>query len=729
MSKSNFKVISALPTVLVADSVYYVRVGTGVDIYVTNKTAPIIAKKHNTTVALAPTKIFDSIDETDNLTFTDAEQIITKGADPYAADSEYTHWIFELGATTGDHETNTGYFNRANDEVAHAKLVQDDTVSMMLNFTEANKGDGNIDMPDAKIVYFKRHASSTGVLNTDIGVTIPATDFKWHQALRISENNWEYAGTPFDTIDAKDLMLVISGAINLNQHLDPLELNNRVTFTAEADAVISWSSTSVRMTRAITSSSFSLPSPYNLKKGEQITFVKRSPTVYAYPSTNKADVEALLTSTLSAVPAPNPANNIGAVVPRGVIDSRSGGMLTNGGGLLGSAPSNHAGAVGKRSLYNFDAVNVTAANRTAPEEDGNLIDGVGMGFTVTGGHAFFGTDGTILNEIIAVNPHLAYRGSGSVAVNQESVDANQKLYVGHAFLDQNGSFITASEHQHRGFAKLAQDLTIGTDTWMYIYRDDAVDPHAEWIIGNAGADNALYGIRRGIAIWDHCFPDQQVDANGNSIPFTKVNATGNPDKPAGFGYSRHRVDNLWDNTAGLWEQANDGTGAGNWNGHTNVWRHPIKLTANSIGHSYSTTSTASVKAEGTPVSHNWHGGTYKYCYVVSKIMANPDKFLRYEGWIGGVDMSGLNKPFNFPPGTAGCTWMMLSNYAASTTAKVTHSALSMLPDTGVRLTEDQVGAIPEHTGFSLRKVEADGAVATVTNITAGRSTYGRRTIV
>ncbi len=96
------------------------------------------------------------------------------------------------------------------DEVANVKLVQDDTVSMFLNFTEANKGDGNIDMPDADTVYFKRHASSTGVLNTDIGVTIPATDFEWHQALQTSDDTWEYGGKPFAAEEQKSLRVIRS---------------------------------------------------------------------------------------------------------------------------------------------------------------------------------------------------------------------------------------------------------------------------------------------------------------------------------------------------------------------------------------------------------------------------------------------------------------------------------------------------------------------------------------
>ncbi len=441
----------------------------------------------------------------------------------------------------------------------------------------------------------------------------------------------------------------------------------------------------------------------------------------------KANGAEVIDLVLANGKVPVPANNIGAIIPRGVVDSRAGGMLTNGTGLLGSVDSSFSNA--GKVMYNFEGVSENVSLRTEPEVDGNLLDGVGMGFTVTGGHAFFGTSSSVnQNEIIAVNAGLVYRGSGTVVANPASVAASQKLYVGHTFLDLNGLAITASQHQHFGFAKLAQTLNLGTDTWLYIYRDDAINPHTEWIIGNAGANP--YALRRGICIWDHCFADQKVDENGADIPFTSINSVGNPAKPAGFGYSRHHVRDLWENNPGLWEEANDGSGAGNWNGHSNVWRHPIKLAGYShSGHSWAPTATASAIPEGAPVSHNWHGGTYKYTYCIGTIMSQPEKFMRYEGWVGGVDLSGTNRGFNFPPATAGCNWMMLSNYAASTTATQTHSALSLVTDTGAKLIEVPHGALPEHSRFDIRKVESDGSSAVSTAIGSPRITYGNRPVI
>jgi hypothetical protein len=44
----HFKVVSALPATLEPDSIYYVRVGTGFDLYTTTSSAPVIARPLNT---------------------------------------------------------------------------------------------------------------------------------------------------------------------------------------------------------------------------------------------------------------------------------------------------------------------------------------------------------------------------------------------------------------------------------------------------------------------------------------------------------------------------------------------------------------------------------------------------------------------------------------------------------------------------------------------------------
>ena len=411
---------------------------------------------------------------------------------------------------------------------------------------------------------------------------------------------------------------------------------------------------------------------------------------------------------------------------RSQIDSRGGGLLTNGTGLMGARKSKYGV---NDVLYNFDTTGGTGTG-ILPEFDGRLLDGVGIGFTTTGAYRSIGTDASEhVNEIIAVNPNLTYKGSGSVVPNQDSVDSSQRAYAGHMFMDLNGLAITANKHQHFGLAKLAQDLTLGTDTWLYVYRDDAVNPHTEWIIGDTGAN--AYALRRGLKFWDHCFADQKVDDNGDPIPFSRASNTGNPLKPAGFGYSRHMVYDLWDNTAGLWEQANDGSGAGNWNGHTNVWRHPIK-TAHGTHYnvSFAPASTATVIPESTAVSQNWHGSTYKYCYLGGSIMSDTKKFLRYEGWVGGIDFSGKNRGHGFPPAAAGATWMMLCNYevAAVGTPKQTHSALSMIIDPSVRSVVKSDGLLPEHTYVHNYKVEAtpDGSGIVSTLVTTARTTLANR---
>lgn len=45
------KYVSALPTTLAANSIYFVRVNNGFDIYVTNSTGTIVSYKSNATIA------------------------------------------------------------------------------------------------------------------------------------------------------------------------------------------------------------------------------------------------------------------------------------------------------------------------------------------------------------------------------------------------------------------------------------------------------------------------------------------------------------------------------------------------------------------------------------------------------------------------------------------------------------------------------------------------------
>ena len=44
----HFKVVSSLPATLEPDSIYYVRLGTGFDLYATTSNSPVIARPINT---------------------------------------------------------------------------------------------------------------------------------------------------------------------------------------------------------------------------------------------------------------------------------------------------------------------------------------------------------------------------------------------------------------------------------------------------------------------------------------------------------------------------------------------------------------------------------------------------------------------------------------------------------------------------------------------------------
>jgi len=413
---------------------------------------------------------------------------------------------------------------------------------------------------------------------------------------------------------------------------------------------------------------------------------------------------------------------------RSVLDSRSGGLLTNGTGLLGSAKSNLDGTT--PVLYNFTPASTFYLSRQSPLFDGRFIDGVGAGIEVSG-YTFFGTEtgGAFSNEIMAVNPNNVYRGGVTVIPNASAATNSRRFYAGHTFVDKNGYPITSSQHQHRGLAKLANDLNLGVDTWMYIVRDGDflgnIDPHLEW---NIGIGDATYSIRRGPIFWDHHYVPQQQDSEGNPIPFTRVGSSGDPNSPAGFGYSKHWVYDLWDSVPGQWELANDGSGAGNWNGFTNVWRHPIKTAhGGHAGHSFSPNSTATFIPQGTWLSGNFHGGTYKYCYAAGSVPADPNLYYRFEGWVGGTDYSGGNRANNFPPGSAGVVWMMLACYTGVFPVDKHYiSAMSMSEDTAATLVSKQLGSVPEHTYYDIAKIEYVGNSVQGTVLSLPRFSTARR---
>lgn len=64
------KIVASLPTQLEANSIYYVRVGTGFDLYVTNNTGLVVAYALNASASAAPVTQLD-IDGGDFTTQTD----------------------------------------------------------------------------------------------------------------------------------------------------------------------------------------------------------------------------------------------------------------------------------------------------------------------------------------------------------------------------------------------------------------------------------------------------------------------------------------------------------------------------------------------------------------------------------------------------------------------------------------------------------------------------------
>ncbi len=387
-----------------------------------------------------------------------------------------------------------------------------------------------------------------------------------------------------------------------------------------------------------------------------------------------------------------------------VIASRGGGILTNGTGSLGTIPSRTKDP-SKRVILNFD----NPYSDASVSYDNNYLDNAPIGMKAKGANHLGLLDIKDANEIHVLSPNMVYRGGVSVRSNPEAAAKRSMIYCGYSFLDFNGKVVTSTTHQHYGLAKLAQDLNLGTDTWMYIVRDGDfqgnINPQTEWKMGHVSAD--AYALRRGPMFWDHSYNKLELNELGEDIPFSDSGVL-NPGHKAGFGYSRHYAQGLWDNVD-QWEQANDGTGPGNWNGYTNVWRHPIKTSGYTHnGYQFTETSTSNKVPEGTWLSHNWHGGTYKYCFSGGHEVIDSSLMYTTLGYIGGVDYSGHNRSYNIPPGACGALLMMLENYQSDNlNQEMTASNFHVEPDPACTLYRTGADAIPEHTYCKIRRVYAD----------------------
>jgi hypothetical protein len=205
------------------------------------------------------------------------------------------------------------------------------------------------------------------------------------------------------------------------------------------------------------------------------------------------------------------------------------------------------------------------------------------------------------DEFMPVIPTLKYNFS---------IDAKSELNTGryYAFCDcydVDKLSITASMHMYRAntLTSLTQDLNDG-DTIVYL--EDA----SNWDnSGTAGISTHL----RSIILWNY------VNSFGYLYP---------PET-----YSRRWYVNAWD------------PGAIDFENNTVTLRVPW--------------SGGNVPA-GTKLSNGSSGGTYKYFAMSSTIL--PTTWKNYKGKISGVDNTGTNRSYTFPPGTAYVKIGWLMNY-------------------------------------------------------------------
>jgi hypothetical protein len=66
---------------------------------------------------------------------------------------------------------------------------------------------------------------------------------------------------------------------------------------------------------------------------------------------------------------------------------------------------------------------------------------------------------------------------------------------------------------------------------------------------------------------------------------------------------------------------------------------------------------------GTRIANTTSGGQYKYVNYSGVHVPQTNKWYRGTGYIGGIDRSGTNAEFNFPPGTAYVKPFWLPNYS------------------------------------------------------------------
>lgn len=103
---------------------------------------------------------------------------------------------------------------------------------------------------------------------------------------------------------------------------------------------------------------------------------------------------------------------------------------------------------------------------------------------------------------------------------------------------------------------------------------------------------------------------------------------------------------------------------------------------------------------GTSLANSSSGSSYKYSFYTGLHVDNVDQWYKTKGYMGGVDQSGTNNNFNFPPGTSYVKPFWLPNYTNRSGGYLGH------PDTGSahKVWFSGVSVLPEPHGVQSKVV-------------------------
>ena len=256
----------------------------------------------------------------------------------------------------------------------------------------------------------------------------------------------------------------------------------------------------------------------------------------------------------------------------------------------------------------------------------------------------------ISDELIPVNTDEKYRFTTYV---KWAGSEQPRFYAGLAFYDSDGLMLNPQFHMRLAGTEttLAQPLKPG-DTVVYL-------------TSAAGWNNSADANLRRLLIFGY------KNSGGYTYP--------------PYTYSRHLVSDAW--LAGGIDYINN----------TITLRVPLPTSVGNPDHPDGEWPI------GHPVCNTRSGGTYKY--ITANNVLTPPTWTKFEGFIQGVDLSGTNNTFMFPPGTASAKMLFLTNRNTATAQTTWFSNLELSLVTATPPSTVTVDAIPTYAdtaGFRMK---------------------------